>query len=406
MKIIEGGITAAQGFLAAGISSGIKTNQEPGGQAAKDLAVIYSQVLAATAATYTKNKFKAPPLQLSEQNLQDGRARAIVINSGCANACTGPRGYSDAQETAAFLAQELDLDKKDVLVASTGVIGVYLPMDKLKKGLTGIEAKLSRQGGREASLAIMTTDTVNKEYACQFELEEKTVRMGAMAKGSGMIHPDMATMLAFITTDAAVKKETLQSLLKEAVDESFNMISVDGDTSTNDMVCIMANGLAGNEPLDESSPDYEIFKEALFATCRQLALAIVRDGEGASKLVTIEVKNALTKEDARRAVRSISSSNLVKTALFGQDANWGRIITALGYSGAQVDPASCNIYLGDLQMAAMGQPLEFSEDEAQEILKEDELKIICDLGLGGEGARGWTCDLSYEYIKINADYRS
>ena len=403
MKIIDGGVTAPKGFLAAGLAIGIKAKK---GEAVKDLALIYSEKMCGAAAVYTKNKFKAPPLQLTEENLKNNQAQAILVNSGCANAATGLRGKEDAEKSAQLLAEELGIDKTDVMVASTGVIGVFLPMDKIEKGLKGIKGKLSPEGGREASQAIMTTDTVNKEFTCQLELAGKTIKIGGMAKGSGMIHPDMATMLAFITTDAAIKKEALKPLLKEVVDDSFNMISVDGDTSTNDMVCLLANGMAENEELEEGSQDFAIFKEALGRVCKELALAIVRDGEGATKLISIEIKNALTKEDARRAVRSISTSNLVKTAFFGQDANWGRIITALGYSGAQVDPDKCNLFMGDMQMAKNGQALPFSEEEALEILKKDEITLVCDLGLGSESALGWTCDLSYDYVKINADYRS
>lgn len=403
MKMIDGGVTAPKGFLAAGLAIGIKANKaEP----VKDLALIYSEKMCGAAAVYTKNKFKAPPLQVTEENLKNNQAQAILINSGCANAATGTRGKEDALRSTELLARELGINKADIVVASTGVIGVFLPMDKIEEGLKDIKGKLSPEGGREASQAIMTTDTISKEVSCQVELGGKQVKIGGMAKGSGMIHPDMATMLAFITSDVKIKKESLQPLLKELVDDTFNMISVDGDTSTNDMVCLLANGMAENEELNEASPDFLIFKEALAEVCKQLALAIVRDGEGATKLISIEVKNALTKEDARRAVRSISTSNLVKTAFFGQDANWGRIITALGYSGAQLDPDKCNLFIGDMQMAKDGQALSFSEEKALEILKKDEITLVCDLGLGKESATGWTCDLSYDYVKINADYRS
>lgn len=401
MKKINGGITAPQGFLAAGINVGVKA-----GSKKKDLALIYSKEKAIASAVYTKNKFKAPPLFVTEENLMNNEAQAIVVNSGCANACTGDQGKRDALKMVSLTGEVLGIDPSLVIVASTGVIGVYLPMENIEAGLGEIKSHLSIEGGKDASFAIMTTDTVNKEFAYELEIDKKIVKIGGMAKGSGMIHPNMATMLGFITTDALVSKDALKDIFKDVVDDTFNMISVDGDTSTNDMVCILANGEAGNKVIEKGTEDYAKFKEVVGKICEEMSISIVKDGEGATKLLKINIVNALTKDDARKAGKSISTSNLVKTAFFGQDANWGRIITALGYSGAEVEPDKCDVLLGDLLMAKQGQAIVFDEEKALEILKKREIEITCDLNLGSASARAWTCDLSYEYIKINAEYRS
>lgn len=401
IKIIEnGGITAPQGFKASGVAAGIRKKDK------KDVAIVYSEVLAQGAAAYTINKFKAAPLQVTMENLSDGKLQAIVINSGVANACMGQQGLEDAKSMAEITAEALGMEAKNVAVASTGVIGVPLPMDIVKKGILDAVSKLSPSGGLCAAQAIMTTDLVKKEIACQLEIEGKTITIGAMAKGSGMIHPNMATMLAFITTDADVEADCLQKILKECTETTFNMISVDGDTSTNDMLVIMANGLAQNNKITIDSPQAEILKKGILEVCTQLAQMIARDGEGATKLIEVEVKGALSLEDARKGARSICSSSLVKSAIFGEDANWGRIITALGYSGAEVDPFLVDVYLGDLMMAEKGTGLKFDEDKARAILQEKDVKITVDLHLGEYSAKSWGCDLSYDYVKINAAYRT
>lgn len=401
MRNINGGVTAPQGFLAAGINVGIKP-----GSKKKDIAIVYSVKKCNASAVYTKNKFKAPPLFVTEENLENNEAQAIVVNSGCANACTGDQGKIDALKMASVTGEVLGIDPSDVIVASTGVIGVYLPMEKIEAGIREIGGILSKDGGTDASLAIMTTDTVRKEFAYECEIAGKNIKIGGMAKGSGMIHPNMATMLGFLTTDADISKDALKDIFKDVIDDTFNMISVDGDTSTNDMVCILANGEAENKTIEKDTIEYKKFKDVVRKICEEMSIAIVNDGEGATKLLTIKVLNALTKGDARKAARSISTSNLVKTAFFGEDANWGRIITALGYSGAEIDPSKCDISLGEMFMAKQGKAMIFSEEDALKILKEREIEITCNLNLGAECAVAWTCDLSYEYIKINAEYRS
>ncbi len=401
MKKIDGGVTAPKGFLAAGINVGVKAKSKK-----KDVAVVYSVKKGFATAVYTKNTFKAPPCVVTEESLADGQAQAMVINSGCANACTGDQGYADALEMTKLTAKALTIDPKDVIVSSTGVIGVFLPMEKIASGIEQAAEALADDGGHDASLAIMTTDTINKEFAYQMELDGQTVTIGGMAKGSGMIHPNMATMLGFLTTDAVIEKKALQNIFKDVIDDTFNMISVDGDTSTNDMVCILANGEAGNEMITEGSEAYTQFKAIVRTICEEMSVSIVQDGEGATKLITIIVENAKTIEDARKAARTVSTSNLVKTAFFGEDANWGRIITALGYSGAEIDPEKCDIYIGDMIMAEQGKAVVFDEEQALEILKNREVTVRCNLHLGQASATAWTCDFSYDYVKINAEYRS
>lgn len=400
MKKISGGVTAPLGFLAAGVAAGIRKKGK------KDVALVYSKVPAQTAAVYTTNKFKAAPLKITEEHLVNGIAQAIVINSGIANACMGQEGMYSAKKMAEIAGKVLKIKTEDVVVASTGLIGAPLPMANLEAGIIEGAKNLSEKGGTFAAEAIMTTDLVKKEIALQLELGGKKVTIGAMAKGSGMIQPNMATMLGFITTDAVVEAECLQKILKEAVNTSFNMISVDGDTSTNDMVVLMANGMADNPAITLGSEYYQIFKTCVTEICITLAKIIAQDGEGATKLIEVKVKGALTLEDAKKAALAICSSSLVKSAIFGEDANWGRIVTALGYSGAEVNPDKVDVYLGDLLVAENGTGLSFDEKKASDILAQKEITITVDLKLGQYEAKSWGCDLSYEYIRINAEYRS
>jgi len=402
-KEIAGGVTAAEGFKATGLHCGIK-------KAKPDLALLFSDIKAAAAGIFTQNLVQAAPIIIAKEHLKGGFARAVVVNSGNANACTGERGLADAREMARATGAALGIDAREVVVSSTGVIGVPLPMDRIKRGIEEAAVKLSADGGPLAAEAIMTTDTFSKQAAVQVEIGGITVTIGGMAKGSGMIHPNMATMLGFITTDAAVTPAMLQKALKDAADSSFNMITVDGDTSTNDMVVVLANGKAGNPIIDTQNAAYSRFREALKYICIKLAKDIVRDGEGATKFLEVEVNYAPTKEDARKIAMSVATSNLVKTAMFGEDANWGRILAAAGYSGALFDPSKVNIFLestaGEEQVARGGMGLAFSEENAARILKEKDIRIVIDLNQGNAAARAWTCDLSYEYVRINAEYRT
>ncbi|SMB83593.1 N-acetylglutamate synthase /glutamate N-acetyltransferase [Desulfonispora thiosulfatigenes DSM 11270] len=400
MELIKGGITAPQGFKASGISAGIKKNGK------KDVAIVCSEVLCKATSVYTINKFKAAPLIVTGENLANKRASAIVINSGVANACMGAQGLEDAKQMALITGEVLNINELDVVVASTGVIGVPLPMKNVKNGIIEAAKIVAKDGNIDAAEAIMTTDSVMKELAYTVRIGNCDVKIGAMAKGSGMIHPNMATMLGFITTDANIEENCLDGILKEAVKASFNMISVDGDTSTNDMVVIMANGMANNEEINTNSENLDAFKNAITHVCTELAKLIAKDGEGATKLLEVEVIGALSLEDARLGAKSICSSNLVKTAMFGEDANWGRIVTALGYSGAEIDPLKVDVYLGNLLMAKAGTGLAFDEDKALEVLKEKDVKVKVDLNLGTYSAKSWGCDLSYEYVRINGEYRS
>ncbi|MDN5347835.1 MAG: glutamate N-acetyltransferase / amino-acid N-acetyltransferase [Clostridia bacterium] len=401
LKVIEGGVTAPLGFKAAGVHAGLKKEK-------LDLALLTSEVPAAAAAVYTKNKVKAAPLMVTREHLKHGYARAVVVNSGNANACTGEQGLRDARFMAEVTAAVLHIPVREVVVASTGVIGVPLPMDKVEAGIRAAAANLSREGGVAAAEAILTTDTCTKEVAVALELGGRTVHIGAMAKGSGMIHPNMATMLAFLTTDLRLEPEILQRALSAVTEKTFNMVTVDGDTSTNDMVVILANGLAGNASL--SVEEHACFREALEFVCCRLARMIARDGEGATKLIEVQVYNAPSEADARRLARAVAGSNLVKAAVFGADANWGRIITAAGYSGAEMNPERVDIYLasraGREQVAANGAGLPFSEERAAAILAEEEITIILDLKLGSARATAWGCDLTYDYVRINAAYRT
>lgn len=401
MQILENGsVTSPRGFTAAAVAAEIKYTGRT------DLAIVYSKVPAQAAAVYTLNRFKAAPLRVTEENISNGVAQAIVVNSGIANAGMGAEGMRLAREMSDCAAEALDIAKDDVIVASTGVIGMPLPMDRVKAGVQKAAKALYPDGGHDATKAIMTTDTVCKEMAVQLRIDGKLVTIGAMAKGSGMIHPNMATMLGFITTDVNIDNKALQAAFKANIDDSFNMVSVDGDTSTNDMVVILANGQAGNTLLTEESPDFPAFKQALREICIEMAQKIAGDGEGATKLVECTVTGAATKEDARLAAKAIIASSLVKTAIYGNDANWGRIACAAGYSGAQFDPDKVNIFIGDVQVAQNGMGLEFDEAKATETLKQKKVNILVKFNIGTEEATAWGCDLTYDYVSINADYRS
>ncbi|MGI6405310.1 MAG: bifunctional glutamate N-acetyltransferase/amino-acid acetyltransferase ArgJ [Syntrophaceticus sp.] len=396
---IAGGVTTPRGFSAAGVAAKLRKN-------GRDLAVLYSEKCALAAAVYTQNQVKAAPVLLTQKHLVAGQIQAIVVNSGIANACTGEQGLKDAKDMAELTGDLLGIPMEHVAVASTGVIGEYLPMDKIATGIKEAVAALSPEGGREAAEAIMTTDTVTKEFAVKFSLSGKEVVIGGIAKGSGMIHPNMATMLAFITTDADVEQQALDHGLRWAVERSFNSITVDGDTSTNDMVVIMANGQSGNPCLSEEDEEFTLFREALLAVCTALAKTIARDGEGATKFMEVQIKGAANEGDARRMARAVAGSNLVKTAVCGEDPNWGRILSAAGASGVPFDPNTADVYLGDLQVAAHGQGIPFDEEQAGSILQEHDVLITVDLHQGKAVGKAWGCDLSYDYVRINADYRT
>lgn len=402
MEHIKGGVTAPAGFLAAGVQADIKGK----GGSKKDVAILFSKLPCAAAGVYTLNKVKAAPVVLSQQRTAAGRLQAVVVNSGNANACTGEQGMKDAIAMAELTARALGLEPEAVAVASTGVIGVPLPMDRIASGISKAAASVSPAGGADAAAAIMTTDTFDKQVALRFELGGAPVTIGAMAKGSGMIHPNMATMLGFVTTDAAIDQRTLAMALKEATDRSFNMITVDGDTSTNDMVIAMANGLAGNPTVVVGSTLFDGFATALEGALIYLAKEIARDGEGATKLLEVRVRGARSREDARKAAKSVCSSSLVKAALFGEDANWGRVLCAMGYSGADFNPDQVDLWLGPVQMMKAGAPLPFDEEAAVRVLKEKTVVFTADLHEGGYEAVAWGCDLSYDYVKINGSYRT
>ena len=400
IKVIQGGVTAPVGFKASGVSCGIKISGK------KDVAVIFSEAPATTSAVFTTNKMAAAPVHFSRRNTRNGTCQAIVTNSGNANACTGPKGQEDAMTMIEKTAEALNIHSQDVIVASTGIIGVPLPINEIKKGIVKAVSLLSEDGHTDAAEAIMTTDTYSKEIAVQFEFRGKTVTIGGMAKGSGMIAPKMATMLAFLTTDINICRTCLNTILSEVVDKSFNMITVDGETSTNDMVAILANGKVGNEKLILGDDDCGIFQETLNYVATKLAKMIVRDGEGITKFIEINVKGAKTDEDAKKTAMGIASSNLVKTAFFGEDANWGRVISAVGHSGAEIDSETIDIYFEDAQIVKDSVAASFDEKEVDEILKKDEIKLVVDLNIGDKQAKVWTCDLSYDYVKINASYRT
>ena len=401
MNFIDGGVAAPIGFTTNGILSGIKA-----GRTRPDTALIFSEKPCAAAGVFTKNKVQAECVKLSRRHVAGGSAQAVIVNSGNANACTGEQGAQAARRMAKAAASQLHLQETDVLVCSTGVIGQQLPVEKIEAKMADLVGGLSKEGHQLAREAIMTTDTRYKEAAVETVIGGKTVRLGTMAKGSGMIHINMGTMLGFITTDVNIDNKALQAAFKANIDDSFNMVSVDGDTSTNDMVVILANGQAGNEVLTEESADFPVFKQALREICIAMAQKIAGDGEGATKLVECTVTGAATMQDARLAAKAIIASSLVKTAIYGNDANWGRIACAAGYSGAKFDPNKVNIFIGDVQVAQNGMGLEFDEAKATEILKQKKVNILVKFNIGDAQATAWGCDLTYDYVSINADYRS
>ena len=407
MKQIKGGVTAAKGYEAASTAAGIKY------QGRTDMALIYSQVPCVSAGTFTTNVVKAAPVKWDRQIVDSGAGvQAVVVNSGIANACTGEEGMGYCKETAEAAAKALNIDAAGVLVGSTGVIGMQLPMQKLVDGIQVLAGKKAAglQSGHDAALAIMTTDTVEKEMAVEIEIGGKTVTIGGMSKGSGMIHPNMCTMLAFITTDAAITKEALQKALSEDVEDTYNMISVDGDTSTNDTAILLANGLAGNQEITYASPEYETFKEALHMVNETLAKKMAGDGEGATALFEVKVVGAESIKQAKTLAKSVVCSNLTKAAIAGHDANWGRILCAMGYSGVQFDPEKVDLFFeskaGKLQIIENGVATDYSEEVATKILSEPEITATADIKMGDYSATAWGCDLTHEYININADYRS
>ncbi|MBQ2986181.1 MAG: bifunctional glutamate N-acetyltransferase/amino-acid acetyltransferase ArgJ [Tyzzerella sp.] len=407
MNKIDGGVTAAKGFEAAGVASGIRKKGR------LDMAIVYSQKPCQVAGAFTTNVVKAAPVKWDQKIVKESAyAQAVVVNSGIANACTGAEGYGYCQETAETMSDALGIPVDAVLVGSTGVIGMQLPMDKIKTGVEQlVEVKnASIEAGTAAAQAIMTTDTCKKEIALQVEIGEVTVTIGGMAKGSGMIHPNMCTMLSFITTDAAISKSALQKALSADVEDTYNMISVDGDTSTNDTVLVLANGMAGNQEIVEGTAEYEIFAKGLREVNEYLAKQMAGDGEGATALFEVNVIGAETKEQAKILSKSIACSNLVKTAIAGHDANWGRIICAMGYSGAQFDPEKVDLFFeskaGKIQITENGVALNYSEEKATEILSQEVVIATADIKMGNEKATAWGCDLTHGYISINADYRS
>ncbi|MDP2945065.1 MAG: bifunctional ornithine acetyltransferase/N-acetylglutamate synthase [Atribacterota bacterium] len=398
-QVVKGGITYPTGIKASGVKCGIRFNK-------KDLALIYSEKVADAWGTFTTNKFKAAPLVVTEKNLSlsGGKLQAVLINSGIANACTGGKGLKDAWEMADYVSRGLKIKKEHVAVTSTGKIGEFLPLDKRRAGVKKAISSLDYAGGAEAAEAILTTDTKKKEIAVCFKVGEQEVRIGGMAKGSGMIHPNMATMLGFVTSDIFIKGELLQEALKQVVEKTFNMISVDGDTSTNDMVLLMANGLAGNKLIDKKDVDYYKFLSTLQHVAEYLAKCIAKDGEGATKMIEVEVQNAVSFGNARKVAKAVINSSLVKTAVFGKDPNWGRILAAVGYSGAEFMPDKVDLYLKE-KIVENGQPLKFSRQKLHEYLESsDEIKIIIDLKMGKVNATAWGCDLTYDYVKINTKY--
>ena len=404
MKTVSGGVCAAKGYKAGGVHCGIRRN--PG---KKDLALIVSECAANAAAVYTTNLVKGAPIIVDQKHLADGKAQAVICNSGNANTCNAD-GIEIAEGMAALVEKHTGIAANDVVVASTGVIGEPLSLAPIEKGMDSLVASLSSDGSLDACHAIMTTDTVPKEIAVEFTLGGKVCRMGGIAKGSGMIHPNMATMMVFITTDAAVSAQMLQKALSEDIKATFNMTSVDGDTSTNDTVVLMANGLAGNPQITREGEDFDTFMKALNTVNMHLCRSIAADGEGATKLLECVVKGAETLEKARKVAKSVICSSLVKAAMFGEDANWGRVLCAIGYSGADVDVSKVDLSFmsaaGSIELCRNGAGIPFSEEKAAEILHEKEIDILVDLKSGSFEATAWGCDLTYDYVKINGDYRT
>ena len=401
MKQISGGITAVPGIRASGVHGGLKPDNQ------KDVALIVADWPSVAAGVFTRNRVCAATVLLSREHLNDQIAQAVIVNSGNANACTGEQGLNNARQMATLVGEKLDVEPENVLVSSTGVIGVQLPMDAIGKGIQRAARALHDDGGHDAAQAIMTTDTVPKEVAAEAEVGGHTVRIGGMTKGAGMIAPNMATMLAFLATDTKIAGAPLQTALRKSVDMSFNRVTVDTDSSTNDTVQILATGAAGNPEITEASGDsYEAFCKGLEFVCIELAKKIAQDGEGATKLVEVVVKNAVNETEAEQAARAIAESPLVKTAVFGKDANWGRIMMAVGKSEARFDPYEVDVWLGDYQLVKDGMDSGFDEEKATQLFSEDTVTITANLNAGNAEATMWTCDYSYDYIKINADYRT
>ena len=404
MKLISGGVCAAKGFTANGIHCGIRKNRTK-----RDLSLIYSEIPASAAAVYTTNLVKGAPLIVTKQHLANGIAQAVICNSGNANTCNA-NGAEIAQQTCALLADAMKIKADDVVVASTGVIGLPLDIAPIAAGIPALTAGLSETGSEDAAEGIMTTDTVKKEVAVEFTLGGKTCRIGGIAKGSGMIHPNMATMLVFITTDAAIAPGMLQKALSCDIADTFNMVSVDGDTSTNDMVTVLANGMAGNDPITADGEDFRTFMKALNTVTVHLCRCIAGDGEGATKLLECKVTGAADLQTAKTVAKSVICSSLTKAAMFGADANWGRILCAIGYSGADVDVNKIDVSFksvaGEIAVCKNGAGVDFSEEIAKQILLEKEIEILVELNSGAAASTAWGCDLTYDYVKINGDYRT
>ena len=399
-KNAAAGVTLPKGFKAAGVKAGIKKSGN------LDLALIYTEKEAAVAGVFTKNAVAAAPVIVSREVVKGGKAHAIVANAGCANACTGETGLANARKMAALAAAEVGCAPDEVLVGSTGIIGVNLPMDKLEAGIKAAAAELSEDGSKNAGNAIITTDTYSKACSCEVEIGGQAVRFGAIAKGSGMIQPNMATMLCYITTDANISSQLMQKALSEIVEVSFNMISVDGDMSTNDTVLVLANGASGAAEITDGSPEYEKFYATLKEICQELSKRIAADGEGATKFLTINVSGTKTFEDAKTVAMSIAKSPLVKTAFFGEDPNWGRVICAVGYAGIPMVPEKTVIKFGGVPVYANGLGAEFNEDDIHKVMAEHDIVIDVEMGMGDAKATVWSCDFSYEYVKINGEYHT
>lgn len=396
----QGNICTPKGFSAGGVHCGIKRKR-------KDLGWIYSEVPATAAAVYTTNQFQAPPLKVSQESINtDGTLQGVIVNSGNANSCTGKEGLQNAYKMRGMFADMACLNEQDVAVISTGVIGEQLPMNKIVTGVESISAQISGNDATSFEEAILTTDTFTKHICIQLETENKVYTIAGAAKGSGMIHPNMATMLGFVTTDININHEALQQALREVTAKTFNMITVDGDTSTNDMVLVLANGMAGNDQWTQDDDEYALFKKGLHLVCQSLSQQIARDGEGATKLIEVQVNGAVTAHDAQIIAKTIVGSSLVKAAVFGQDPNWGRIVSAVGYSGIPIDTEKIKVMIGPILIVEDGMPVTFCEEEAKTYLKNEKIEIIVDLAAGSENATAWGCDLSYDYVRINASYRT
>jgi glutamate N-acetyltransferase / amino-acid N-acetyltransferase len=393
------GVTAASGFAAVGVGCGVRDAGR------RDLGLLFSEIPCETAAVFTRNAVWGAPLVATREAVESGGVRAVVANSGNANAATGERGIEDARAMQALGAEALGLEAGEVAVASTGVIGIHLPMDRISSGIRVASSELG-EGDEGFAESILTTDTRAKEAVARVEIGGRSVTVGGTAKGSGMIHPNMGTMLAFLTTDAAVEKDCLNATLSRVTDRTFNRVTVDGDTSPSDMALFMANGAAGNEPLTLGSPDYPLFAEAVEGVARTLAREIARDGEGATRLVEVAVEGAASEESAAALAKSVVGSSLVKAAVFGEDANWGRVLTAMGYSGERFDPAGVELWFGAIKVFSGGEPVPHEEAEANATLAAGEVKITARLGEGDASATAWGCDLSYEYVRINGSYRT